>query len=463
MSSWRTLLATLMSLLWRRRSVVQPSAHPNRAIGTPDPVVAQAEAVAQPQDHCPPATRRASVVAPATNPKRDARVLLGPRVDGSTSWEIAAPPRGWPPALARMRDLARQGKRSCEAIDQFGECVSLGLAWAKGSLIVQTGFVRVNLVANRHVELQVTALAVETEGLVSWTMREVPRWVWWATGLDVAGSSDWQQLEPRLVGLVEQRRIEICSDLVGLNLEHRFSNGRGIEDALICGRSKVAPHVPRPGVRTGYLIGGRRRNEWSAALYRKLLQLAACHGPEKGALLEHFRAAGWDGEEDITRIEMRPDGDALVLVDAQGEVLVNGKRPLAALHEGVVQALWHHGLGKIWIADLDRGAVRERDNQVWAPWQVARDAARNVQPFRARRAARRAQFASVEKHVVERLEQALADIEVLRGTQLFEDVGPVATAEVERALSSPNARDRFTRATARHGDLVRASQDETDQ
>jgi hypothetical protein len=461
---FRTLWATLATVIGiaadrvRGRQRVDPAiAEPSDAAATDQAKIdtspgesrtfAEPERVAQVLDHCGGDTRPAKVVAYPVEAKRGVRVLRAKAIDGGTSWTIRPPPSGWPEVISRLRGHAKAGHRSCEVADQHGELVSLEIEWQRGELVVSTGMVRASIRTN-GIELQVTALAVETEGLERWVMREVPRWVFWSRAVEL-DAGDWRMLERLLadMGGFNQRRIEACTDMVGLPLHVDLA-------ASIIARPDVTLHR-RGDVWTGFDVGHRSSNEMSMGIYDKDGQLAACRGPEKSALLACMREAGLERGEDWTRIELRVWGDALVLIDPDtSEVIVDATGPLAAMHDEIVTLLWVHGLTKYWIADASGGARRMRDNPVLPAWVVARDAAGYVQPFKARRSAERAQLDSITQHASDRLGQLLMDVEVIHGTQLVDQVGPRARAEVDRVLADPRALDRFRRARAKYSEIV---------
>lgn len=452
------VVGTVVEIVRRRRAraelgranvePIEQVVEPERADHEEKQRVAQPGTVAQVLDHVPGPARRSEVVAQRDEARRATSRVVRWGVDGSTCWRITPPPRGWPEVISRLRDAARKGRRAVEVADHHGEVVTLLLTWEQGRLLASTGMVRVSF-RRTYVEIAITSLAVETEGVEAWIRRELPRWVWWSRVELVDDTLEREQLEQSLVDSgVEMRRIETAADMAGWRIDASLG-------PAIVARPDV--HACRRGeVWTGFDIGRRDSNEASLGIYDKRAKVAAERGPERAALLATMRELGLEDDEAWTRVETRLWGSALVLVDGEtDEIIADARRPLAVLDEQLLGKLWAHYLTTYWIADASGGAARMRDNPELEAWTVARGAAGNVQGFKARRGSGApTQVSAIREHARDRLGQVLVDVEVLAGTQLVEQVGPRARAEVERALADEKTIERFMRARAKYGELL---------
>lgn len=451
--------------------------------------------VAQVQDHQRGPGPKQTAVALADLHERDP-VIYRWELDGGTSWRIKAPPDGWSIYPVLTRAIAAR-RSAIELFDPHGKPVAVRLRREGQRVVLQTSATRIDLQA-QVAEIAVTAQAIETEGIGSWYLRELPRALWWLIGEDVsqaicrtcigrAGDGcercnrgrrpwpSWQDLADELArhGL-EQHRIEQAMDQGGLELVP------GLEDALLADGLTVKGFVPRPGARSGIAIGDsgrhpdadkrpgssrRRRNPQTMAIYDKCWEIRAKRA-DREALIEAMEAAGWSPGKPWVRLDVRTQGEGLVLVQ-DGEVVVDGRHPGAALDERVRAALWRHVLGRIWLADTRSSASRARDKGVSPLWVRLRDFAAPVLDESARitmisRAAKR-QLASVAEKAAERLGKAAIDVGVARGGRTLADVAEIARAELEAQLEPAVARERLTAARARYQSLLDAAAAQVEQ
>ena len=412
--------------------------------------VAVVREVAQVQDHgeAPNATTNAVAFVPDDReaPTRP-RLLLGPAVDGGTSWSLASPPGGW---RGLVRDLRARAKRGAKAVELKGvgdgDVVEVALEQKGGALVLWASSARIE-VAGKRVEVQLEARAAWTEGPARWAARVLPLVTWWLLGEEQGQrpGSVWSWLES--VGW-RQASVEIAMDFVG------WSFAADDHKALVT-KLGVRPWV-QGGQCRAIEFGQRSRNPVSGALYDKGAALAVLRGDPPAGYIERLRAAGWDGEEALTRLELRLQGKALHLVDgATGEVHDFG-RPTTAFDADAIGKLASHALAAVWMADLGRGnATQVRDNPVHPGWQVAREAAAGgCEPIKLTRAAVQAEHASVVTHARARLLRAGVDVGVLLGGEGIAQVGELAHEVLGQELGTVAAVERHTASRARYAELL---------
>lgn len=405
-------------------------------------------------------------------------VIYRRSLDGGTSWALDPPPGGFSILATLERALAAR-RKTLTLHDPRGSPVAVTIQRKGRRLIVETSATRI-CVSSARAEVIVAAQAIETEGIVAWYLRALPLAVWWLLGEDLTSAlcpacavhqsngcdrcdrgrrpwASWRELADELARHgVEQHRIEQAADCGGLPLVP------GIEDAFISDGLTVRPFVPRPGCRSGYEIG-KRTNPETLALYDKPWQMRA-KGQAREALLEAMAAAGWRPGMVWTRVEARSQGQGLILVQ-DGEVVVDGRHPGAALDERVRGALWRRVLGRIWLSDTRSQMARERDRPVSPLWQRLRDAAEPVldddsQTSMISRAAQR-QLVSVRQCARERLGRAAIDVGVLAGGQSLDEVADLARVELEAQLVPALARERLLASRARYQALLDAVAEQT--
>jgi len=420
--------------------------------------------LAQDQDHGDSRARPPKPDAQSKSGERDPiKILLGPRVD-TAAWTIKPPrPGKWPPIYTELIAALGRGAKTVELTDLQGEVVTFAISWGKAGLVIQHGYTRIEI-SKRRAEVQITALASEVEGVRSWYLRAMPRAVWWLMGEDVeddiaprgnraTGYDDEVRdlreaikielldgLAPRL----EQRRIDQCCDAQG-----GLELGPGIEQTVVS-RLKAMAIVPKPGEVEGLLIGMTGINPMSFAIYAKPEEQAAKRGPEHGALIERWRAAGMVDGQPLTRYELRNWGRALVL---EG---LDARRPSAALDEELLGKLWAHGLTQVRLVDPRHPASRMRDKAEHPAWTALRDAGGHTGPLRLTRVTAQAQLSSTVAHARDRLAQAGADVE-----QLLVDEydgtheGDIALRELGEAIGhKAEWAERRAKAAARYEALL---------
>ena len=104
------------------------------------------------------------------------------------------------------------------------------------------------------------------------------------------------------------RRIDLCADIVGLELEE--IDRRAWLTPPRAGCSEWGDHSKGEN-RTGFTIG-KRGNAMYARIYDKLAELTAKGDDEKRAIEEwHWRRGGWDGLAAVARVEFEILGDGL--------------------------------------------------------------------------------------------------------------------------------------------------------
>jgi len=408
--------------------------------------------VAQLQDHCRPSTRRPKPRAIAQKVD-DLRVLLGPRIDGGTCWIIQPPVgrRTWA-RWADLQDRITAGATTVEIVDHEGEVATMQVERKGSTTILRTGRTRWTL-RRKRAEVAIRSEAAEVEGVESWYERELPRAIWWLLGVDLGESED---LPADLAALgVQQRRIELCLDCVGLPVI------AGLNDRLISAAS-VSSYQRRSGELDGVGAGGRDTTPCSIAIYAKGKELARQRGPVHAALIERMTRAGLAEGDEWTRIELRCWGGALQL---EG---LDATHPGAALDGELLGRLWSSGLTRHWLAapraeflarrreweDAGREGEgpRMRDEPEDGRWRTARAAGATAEPLRLSRDVAARQRQATTDHARARLVQAAADTEeLLDGT----GSGLAAIVELERSMAGPGWSESMARARARYADVIR--------
>jgi hypothetical protein len=105
------------------------------------------------------------------------------------------------------------------------------------------------------------------------------------------------------------RRVDLCADLVGFNL--RSVDASAWVAPQRCVVDAISMHeFSRGAVRTGFAIG---KSDIRLRVYDKTeeLRLARNDGDKRDEEHARWRAAGWDGAADVTRVEFQVRGDAL--------------------------------------------------------------------------------------------------------------------------------------------------------
>lgn len=394
--------------------------------------------VAQRQDHsregCATPAEEATEVAQPEKPNEPAaRLLGGPRIDGGTSWAVTAGPHGfrcWPAVRAALKHEAT----ALEWVDSFGELVSLAIdrgSPGSGRATLYTSRVRVEI-AKGWAEIQITAEAAEVEGVDAWFDRELPRWMTWL-GVEVEQ--------------VEQKRLELCLDVAGWQLK------AGDERAMVSAAAKTARWRGDGGL-DGFGAGKRSSTPSSLEVYDKLAKLGSQRAPAREALMARWAEAGREGDEPVTRVELRLQGEALRMVAEDGKQL-DATRPGAALDGELLGKLWADGLTKHRLVDVDSDAKRVRDKPELELWARARAAGGVVEAVKLRRDLAARQLDTTRSEAMRRLGRAGADVEVLLGGK---GSGRLATGALR--LLTTTWGPEVTRAQARYGDLLRDAKDD---
>ena len=242
---------------------------------------------------------------------REPRTLVGPRLDAGTTVEIAS--EGWPDHV----NSAREGPAEIEGRAVVIERIA-------GALVVRAPGQLWLEVREDKATAKMGRRAVDTlGGFKGWALAWLPaltRWlgVPWVTedvpgetleALEVAG---WVVVAP-----------DIAAEVVGVVLT--LAEG---DPERWTGRAPVKP-VANPGGDLYSLTIGDKEREDTLSLYAYRKDQHIRRHMRKGAgeaLLERWRQAGWDGEEPVMRVEVRPRGETMRLRargDADGEVEID--------------------------------------------------------------------------------------------------------------------------------------------
>lgn len=365
------------------------------------------------------------------------------RVDTAT-WQMETA-REWP----KWRELAataRSGQRAVEWVDAFGEVIELDLDRGRpgsGVLVLRTGTTRIEIRRSRA-EVQILSLASEVEGVDRWALRWLPRFVWWLRGVDVS-SETVDELVPRLREAgVRTRRIEPCVDVLGWQIKP------GDERALIS-RAHLWAWWHDEAKLDGFGAGERHRTPNSIAVYDKIAKLRSQRGAPREALLDRWRALGWEqaatfaDSEPVTRIEPRIWGDALQL---EG---LDATDPGAPLDREVVRVLFVDALSRHRMVDLTANAKRKRDRPELQVWELARAAGGSAEPVRLQRDVAAKQATAIRDHALRQLGRAGASVEeLLHGT----GDGAKALDALGRLITSPDWDADRARARSRYRELL---------
>lgn len=361
------------------------------------------------------------------------------RVDTAT-WQMETT-REWP----KWRELAataRSGQRGVEWVDVFGEVIELDLDRGRpgsGVLVLRTGTTRIEIRRSRA-EVQILSLASEVEGIESWALRWLPRFVWWLRGIDVH-SETVDELVPQLraAGL-KTRRIEPCVDMLGWQIKP------GDERSLIS-RAHLWAWWHDEHKLDGFGAGERHRTPNSIAVYDKIAKLRSQRGAPREALLDRWRELGWqqDADEPVTRIEPRIWGDALQL---EG---LDATDPGAPLDREVVRILFVDALSRHRMVELTANAKRKRDRPELPVWALARAAGGSAEPVRLQRDVAAKQATAIRDHALRQLGRAGASVEeLLHGT----GDGAKALDALGRLITSPDWDADRARARSRYREVL---------
>lgn len=458
---WRVLdvIAAAVAFMWVRASARLSRASRVEVDALAFPAsddrgeVAQVEAVAQVQDHAeaPNATKvsNASGVAFVLDEGQGAtrpRVLLGPVIDGGTTWSIDAPAGGWGSLIREIRTRVRRGAKVMELPSPGGGSVEVSVELARGALVLWSSSARVE-VHGKRAEAQIEARAAWTEGPARWCSRVLPLVSLWLLGVEQGEEpgSSWAWLES--IGW-RQASVEIAMDFTDWKFD-------ADDHKAFVTKLAVKPWV-QGGQCRAIEWGARSRNPSSGALYDKGAALAVLRGDAPAGYLEQLRAAGWDHEQTLTRLELRLSGKALKLLDPETGEVFDGTRPWTACDGEAIGRLATYALQAVWMADLRvGGAERARDNPVHPGWLAARAAALGgAEPIRLTRAAVEAEVGSVRAHARARLLRAGVDVGVLDGAKDIDGARRVALAKLAEDMAGGGAIERFGASRARYRELL---------
>ena len=418
---------------------------------------AQRGEVAQVLDHPAPLNATTSQVAfihdEEGSPTRP-RLLVGPVIDGGTSWVLMAPNGGWRGLVRDLRTRAKKGARVVELAGVGGQgIVEVELEQTKGALVLWTSGARIEI-AGKRCEAQIEARAAWTEGPARWCSRVLPLVSWWLLGVEQGDEPGSGWAWSRSIGW-RQARVEIAMDFVGWPFtadDHKAIVTKMLVQPVTQGGHCRAIEFGR---RSG---SGSSGNPVSGAIYDKGAALAVLRGDPPAGYVERLRAAGWDGEEALTRLELRVQGKALHLVDGSTGEVHDFTDPSTAASGEAIGKLATHALGSVWLADLRRGrAAQVRDNPVHPGWLAARAAASGgCEPVKLTRAVVQAEHKSVVEHARGRLLRAGIDVGVLEGAETAAEAGELALEVLAHQLGTAEARERLGASRARYRELLDA-------
>jgi hypothetical protein len=365
--------------------------------------------------------------------------------DGGTAWRTSAPATGWP-ILPGLEASARAGRRALELRGPEHVPIPVKIQRVGRRIAIETGSMRLEVGAD-YAEILVKSIALETEGLRAWYVRELPRAHWWLTGQRL--------LADDLAGLVaelevegwRQHRIEQCLD-VGL-----FPLIDPLQTSLVAGRLRVDDFMVA-GVRSG-VVAGTKRNPERLKIYNKAMQLAQLGAPHR-ALVEAVEAAGWRPGQPWTRIELTSQGEGLVVM-LDGQPAYDGRHPGAALDDELCSALWRRGTARIRLPDVRQSAGRPRDLPTSKVWLQVQDAAAQVYDEQARTAMGRgtiAQWETTHAHRIRSLRRDAVAIGVLERAVDLHDAACRAAEHVHEQLGTKEAKQDWIRSRADFDDLL---------
>ncbi len=213
--------------------------------------------------------------------------------------------------------------------------------------------------------IQAKAKALWAHGWTVWCSTFLGLGSWWAGGelhdMGGAAAAGW-----RVTG------VELCCDFIDVPWR--------IKDV---GRF-LTPGRSTQGLRNAFKRGGdpdlvdtieigKRSSNVSWCLYRKTTQILQAKDGDESTYASTWEAGGWDGEEEVTRVELRLTKRALTLEGSGGDVLE--LRDPATLGDRHNLALaWVSHTSSYWLP-LDDGHTRATNSECDPRWEVVQAAA----------------------------------------------------------------------------------------
>ncbi len=273
------------------------------------------------------------------------RCVARPQPDGGTSFRIAAPIEGWSTDLQALASAAAsRGRHRLPA--------PVDLVDADG--VVLTARVKrggagngINLIFDDEAQLalfprigvaflEAKASALWVHGLESW----MAKWFAWAT-YALTGNRCPCASAAHALGW-KTHRLELAADFTGFALSkddaERFANARGGPELV------SSKGWQRRGLAETINIGRRGNHRLALSTHDKTQAIRSKKGTPTGSVYAStWRANGWDGSQNVRRVEARAHGRALHLVPRGGAASdLDLRDPASLLDPKVLGAFWVH-------------------------------------------------------------------------------------------------------------------------
>jgi hypothetical protein len=153
--------------------------------------------------------------------------------------------------------------------------------------------------------------------------------------------------------------LEVCRDFTGLELFREDAgnfigarmNGDDGERLTVWGGEQIAVET---------INVGRRSSPISLCIYDKLKQIEAAKDGDGSTYAATHRAWGWDGEERITRVEMRFSGPGLIWENKDTGEVLDFSDPATATDQESLRELWRLSTAKRRLICPDTSTRRTR-------------------------------------------------------------------------------------------------------
>ncbi|MFO0662987.1 MAG: hypothetical protein U0174_03495 [Polyangiaceae bacterium] len=268
------------------------------------------ERSSKPVDHW---LRRQVANAAKVAPDPAVKCIAPPQVDGGTRFGIKAPSSTWSAELRELVTFMANGRklaRDLDLIDQHGVVIRADVGRTKdgnGIKIIVDG-AQLNLYpAIGKAFLETKARSVWAIGLECWMNTWFPSATFWLTGNSSvstardAGGAGWYV-----------DKLELCGDFTGLHISSAeadyFTHARG-------GPERTQSHGRRTGAAETISIGKRRAHATSVQTHCKTLAIEdRLHiSPTTSVYAPGWRLYGWNGRDEVRRVEVRAHGRSLRL------------------------------------------------------------------------------------------------------------------------------------------------------
>jgi hypothetical protein len=283
-------------------------------------------------------------------------------VDGGTKLSVKLERLNHPPAMAQVLDAIREGEKGsgvCHLplpqLDLFDH--NEGSAGAEYTVsgresqcvtfhVRDRVYVTANLRTGR-VCLQLKAKGMwaaggGARGYATMVRKWLPAVHWMMTGESISLETCHRNGD---AGGWNMTGLELCVDYLGLDFRTddlgNFLHVRTTAERRSFKERENLAQYSKDGLTAQTIeLGKRKGNQLSACLYRKLEEIQSKKQGDDSTYAPIWRKLGWDGEEEITRVEFRMANKGLVFTDGETGEVLNFRDPMTATSEDNLRTLW---------------------------------------------------------------------------------------------------------------------------